>query len=247
MSEIPTPSSTTTTTKKEFGRDESIKQEALSFLDRNKSSPYSIRAPHFSPSLEEIKRTSFSDYVRNILFGPSSTQQGLAKVTLPQGFSSSPVEPSARDGKEWQPGGDLGDLLIKDPIQQCLDGIGGVYEYTLLDQKACTLHEFREKADAYQQRQIGNLPSYNEYLDDAACDALAAKFWKRLGPTMESSMYGADMEGSLFDKDDTACGWNPAGLDSCLQLLSADTDGGSLPGVTTPYLYFGMWASVFCA
>jgi jumonji domain-containing protein 2 len=68
-----------------------------------------------------------------------------------------------------------------------------------------------------------------------------------LGPTMESSMYGADMEGSLFDQDDDACGWNPSRLESCLSLLSTDANGESLPGVTTPYLYFGMWASVFCA
>ncbi len=69
------------------------------------------------------------------------------------------------------------------------------------------------------------------------------------------------MEGTLFDGDE-ACGWNVDKLESCLQLLLADVNNTDLddmkrerlteqdfrmPGVTSAYLYFGMWASVFCA
>lgn len=247
---LPTMSEKTSLSKKEqLGRDKSMKQEAQSFLERNKSCPYSSRAPSHTPTLEEIKNTSFQEYVRDILFGESScTKQGMAKVTLPPGFSTSSQElDTTARGSTWQKGTDLGDFMIQGPIKQCLSGIGGVYEYTLLDEKALPLYEFRDKADAYQKRQLGSVVTEKETMDDAYCDALAHKFWKRLGPTMESSMYGADMEGSLFSSGDDACGWNPGALESCLQLLSADTDGRSLPGVTTPYLYFGMWASVFCA
>jgi jumonji domain-containing protein 2 len=70
---------------------------------------------------------------------------------------------------------------------------------------------------------------------------------------MKPSVYGADMEGSLFDGAE-ACGWNVNQLESCLALLEADyKDEGDLsetfklPGVTSAYLYFGMWASVFSA
>jgi len=232
--------------KQQNGRDKSLKQEAQLFLDR-KSSPYSSRAPSHAPTLQEIQNIPFQEYVRSVLFGsPEATKQGMAKVTLPQGFSSLALDTTAR-GPDWQKDTELGDFMVEGPIKQCLSGIGGVYEYTLLDQKSLPLHEFREKADAYQQRQLGSVVNDKDTMDDDYCDALAAKFWKRLGPTMESSMYGADMEGSLFQKEDGACGWNPGTLESCLQLLSADTDGQSLPGVTTPYLYFGMWASVFAA
>lgn len=234
----------------ETAQEKSLKQEAQVFLDR-KTSPYSSRAPVHSPTLEELQETCFSDYVRDILFGPEAPLKkvGMAKVALPQGFCHEPLyrDVTAR-GAEWQQGTQLGDMLVEGPIKQCISGIGGVYEYTLFDEKEVPLHEFRDKADAYQKRQLGEVVvSAEKYEDNDYCDLLALKFWKRLGPTMESSMYGADMEGSLFDQDDDACGWNPSRLESCLSLLSTDANGESLPGVTTPYLYFGMWASVFCA
>jgi [histone H3]-trimethyl-L-lysine9/36 demethylase len=69
---------------------------------------------------------------------------------------------------------------------------------------------------------------------------LERQFWKRLSPTMPPAIYGADEAGSLFG-DDTASGWSLANLDSCLHVLP------DIPGVTSPYLYAGMWASVFCA
>jgi hypothetical protein len=102
--------------------------------------------------------------------------------------------------------------------------------------------DFRAKADQYRVKQLGS--AVDDDLSDTHCDALARKFWKRLGPTMEPSMYGADMEGSLFGGD-PASGWSLEQLDNCLQLLSVGAE--ALPGVTTPYLYVGMWASVFCA
>jgi len=70
---------------------------------------------------------------------------------------------------------------------------------------------------------------------------------------MEPPLYGADMEGTLFDGA-KACGWNIDRLESCLQLLRVETSKDTtsdehfrLPGVTSAYLYFGMWASVFAA
>jgi hypothetical protein len=66
-------------------------------------------------------------------------------------------------------------------------------------------------------------------------------FWKRLGPTMPPAWYAADHEGTLFPEDDDASGWSLGQLDSCLHVLP------KVPGVTSPYLYAGMWASVFCA
>lgn len=48
--------------------------------------------------------------------------------------------------------------------------------------------------------------------------------------------------GSLFT-DETDC-WNVAHLPSALSRLLPATDKG-LPGVNTPYLYFGMWRATF--
>jgi jumonji domain-containing protein 2 len=113
-----------------------------------------------------------------------------------------------------------------------------------MDHKPMTVAQFRERADKYIESQAGS--NHKEQ----SVEQLTRKFWKRLGPTMQPAMYGADMEGSLFDEDDDCHGFNIAKLQSCLQLLLLDQDdpeSGGIPGVTTPYLYFGMFASVFCA
>lgn len=169
---------------------------------------------------------------------------GLAKITLPDGFST--LEGIAKDrtgrGAEWQSGTPIGDMMLPSPMTQIVRGIGGVYEFTFLDNDPVTVAEFREKADKYMESQVG-------VGRDHSIEMLERKFWKRLGPTMQSSMYGADMDGTMFSKNDD-CDWNLSKLESCLQLLLMDQQDdkyGGIPGVTTPYLYFGMWASVFCA
>lgn len=175
---------------------------------------------------------------------PTYYKNGMAKVSLPSGFiESGGVEPTGR-GPSWQQGAMLGDMILPSPIKQIVRGIGGIYEYTLLDMDAVPAAEYREMADKYFQSQVG------QQHEDISIDMLERKFWKRLGPTMKPALYGADMEGTLFKKKDFCCGWNISQLHSCLELLQYDQPDdhkGGIPGVTTPYLYFGMWASVFCA
>lgn len=73
------------------------------------------------------------------------------------------------------------------------------------------------------------------------CKDLERRFWRNCG-FGAPAMYGADMEGSLFtDKTKT---WNVAHLPSLLSRLLPSSSNG-LPGVNTPYLYFGMWRATF--
>ncbi|WVF66837.1 hypothetical protein IAT40_001579 [Kwoniella sp. CBS 6097] len=71
-----------------------------------------------------------------------------------------------------------------------------------------------------------------------ACAALERHFWKNMG-IGEPSWYGADMEGSLFVDEKTP--WNVAHLPNLLNRW----DLNNLPGVNSPYLYFGMWGASF--
>lgn len=178
-----------------------------------------------------------------IHFAPIPYGQGIAKISLPKGFiESGGVDPTGR-GKDWEEGSPLGDMMLPSPIKQVLRGIGGVYEYTFLDLPPMSAAKYREKADAYLRSQVGPKT-------DISIELLERKFWKRLGPTMEPALYGADMEGTLFNEAKDCSGWNISKLHSCLELLLCDQPDdheGGIPGVTTPYLYFGMWASVFCA
>ncbi|TNY21444.1 JmjC domain, hydroxylase-domain-containing protein [Rhodotorula diobovata] len=66
------------------------------------------------------------------------------------------------------------------------------------------------------------------------------RYWRTL-TFGEPPMYGADMAGSLFD--DSTKAWNVAHLGDLLPKLAPR--GCEIPGVVTPYLYFGMWRATF--
>ncbi|KAG0271126.1 hypothetical protein BGZ95_001113 [Linnemannia exigua] len=68
------------------------------------------------------------------------------------------------------------------------------------------------------------------------CKEVERNYWRNL--TFVQPMYGADMSGSLFDNRTTS--WNT----QCLGDLLCKIDQ-NLPGVNTPYLYFGMWKATF--
>ncbi|KAF9005231.1 JmjC domain, hydroxylase-domain-containing protein [Cyathus striatus] len=73
------------------------------------------------------------------------------------------------------------------------------------------------------------------------CQKLERQYWRNcsLG---RPAWYGADTQGSLYTNETTA--WNVAHLPSTLSRLLPSSDKG-LPGVNTPYLYFGMWRATF--
>ena len=56
------------------------------------------------------------------------------------------------------------------------------------------------------------------------------------------NIHVGDVVGSLFTDDTTS--WNVAHLESTLSRL-LPSSGKGLPGVNTPYLYFGMWRATF--
>lgn len=73
------------------------------------------------------------------------------------------------------------------------------------------------------------------------CRELERRYWRNCG-LGKPAWYGADMAGSLFTEETKH--WNVASLYSALsRLLPAESKG--LPGVNTPYLYFGMWRATF--
>lgn len=72
-----------------------------------------------------------------------------------------------------------------------------------------------------------------------ACSVMERKFWKTL-LTREPSWYGADLQGSLFVDKQTP--WNVSCLPNLLNRCSLTK---TLPGVNSPYLYFGMYGATF--
>ncbi|KAJ7743801.1 JmjC domain, hydroxylase-domain-containing protein [Mycena metata] len=73
------------------------------------------------------------------------------------------------------------------------------------------------------------------------CAKLKRVFWRNCG-LARPAWHDAVTMGSLFTPATTA--WNVATLPSMLSRLLPPSSGG-LPGVNTPYLYFGMWCATF--
>jgi hypothetical protein len=73
----------------------------------------------------------------------------------------------------------------------------------------------------------------------SVCKAIESEYWRGLN-FGKPPMYGADLKGTLFTS--ATRHWNVGVLDNILTRLRLRR---KLPGVTTPYLYFGMWRATF--
>ncbi|EFB26892.1 hypothetical protein PANDA_015307, partial [Ailuropoda melanoleuca] len=185
-----------------------------------KSKPYGPQNPSymvmtFHPTTEEFK-----DFNRYITYMESrgAHRAGLAKVIPPRGW------------KARQTYDDISDILIAAPLQQVVSGQAGVFTQYHKKKKATTVGEYCQLANSGKYR----TPPHSDFED------LERKYWKtRL---YDSPIYGADISGSLFDKNTKE--WNLGHLGTIQDLLEHEC-GVVIEGVNTPYLYFGMWKTTF--
>ncbi|UTT88740.1 hypothetical protein NDA17_006631 [Ustilago hordei] len=82
------------------------------------------------------------------------------------------------------------------------------------------------------------LPSPSDWTPEI-CREIESEYWRSLN-FGKPPMYGADLKGTLFD--DRTKHWNVGKLDNLLNRLRLKR---KLPGVNTPYLYWGMWRATF--
>lgn len=133
---------------------------------------------------------------------------------------------------------DVAKLVIPNPIRQTVDGSKGVYQLLLVEEPPCTVAKFREKAE----RSVPDLKPARSRVDlqeGAAQESdIERLFWKTL--RFQSPLYGADMPGSLLAHRAKNM-WDMSKLDSLLLRVLQQP----VSGVTTPYLYFGMWKAMF--
>ena len=168
----------------------------------------------FRPTWEEFK--DFNAYLKKIE-SIGAHEGGLAKIIPP---------------KEWVPrkeGYNLEDLLsmtkkITDPIKQVVTGNKGLYQSINIRAKAHSIRDFHKKANDKRY----SAPIYEDYED------LERKYWKNV--TFVNPIYGADIPGSITDKDCKE--WNIQKLGSCLDWIDTDYNV-KIKGVNTAYLYFG--------
>ncbi|KAG1659341.1 hypothetical protein FOA52_008395 [Chlamydomonas sp. UWO 241] len=147
---------------------------------------------------------------------------GLAKIIPPAGWQP-------RSGGE---GGDYTGVNCRTTrcIKQVATGSRGMLRFLLVEQKPmCLQKDFVPEATA-SDNQPGS--------DEAA--VVERNYWR--GITLRPPKYGADISGSLFD--DSCKGWDLRKLNTCLS-RTLNENGIDMPGVSSPYLYFGMWRSTF--
>ena len=174
----------------------------------------------FRPSLEDMK--DFSKYIA-YMEEKGAHKAGLAKIIPPP---------------EWCPRkAGYADVMnskfkIKDPIEQRFNGSGGKYVACNIERRTYSVAEFREIAGSDKYRRPENLFDFND---------VERKYWRTL--TFMPPVYGADVEGSLYDEDCKE--FNIAKLGTCLDLIYNAYEA-QIKGVNTPYLYFGECLSGFC-
>lgn len=170
----------------------------------------------FEPTFEEFQ--DFGQCVRQIE-KQGATTTGVAKVIPPKGWKARRDYTAVEEDE----------FIIPAPISQLFQGRQGLYEQYNILQKPTTVKEFKILANSERYR-----PPKGNF------DLIERKYWKNI--TFKNPMYGADVSGTVFDSDVQA--WNISRLPSILNDIEEEYDI-KIPGVNTPYLYFGMWKSTF--
>lgn len=135
-----------------------------------------------------------------------------------------------------------------------VQGKQGLYQQLNIQKKPMTVADYKIMAESDDYK----TPNHFDYGD------LERKYWKNI--IYKSPLYGADVSGSITDKDVDVCCcalylsktyvicikifkffikvWNINKLGSILDYVNEDY-GISIEGVNTAYLYFGMWKTSF--
>ena len=110
------------------------------------------------------------------------------------------------------------------------------FEEPIVEDDHDDLHDQRSVSASTEGKLI--IPSPNDWTSDI-CSQIEGEYWRGLNNGI-APMYGADQEGTLFTP--RTKNWNVGSLDNILTRMKLSTQ---LPGVTTPYLYLGMWRATF--
>ncbi|CAF3684619.1 unnamed protein product [Adineta steineri] len=179
-----------------------------------------LEVPVFYPTYDEFK--NFSSYVSKIE-SCGAHKIGLAKIVPPKEWIA------RRMGYKQK---QIEETLVQNPIKQEVHGKDGLYSVYNIQQRSIKLNQFQK------------LSSTNRYITPPSISRdvlkLEKKYWDNL--TSIAPIYGADVSGSFYDKNQNI--WNVNNLGTILNDLETEY-GTKIEGVNTAYLYFGMWKATF--
>mmetsp|Transcript_13175 Transcript_13175/g.33104 ORF Transcript_13175/g.33104 Transcript_13175/m.33104 type:complete len:408 (-) Transcript_13175:72-1295(-) len=189
--------------------------------------------PVFYPEESDVLTGSFETYIEKV--ERVIAEHGICKIVPPPSWSPAGTKEALYERADT--------MTIKTPIKQNATGAAGIYRTLLVEQKEMRVGSsegYRCLATAKE-----NQPPVK--IDPENPDTLMKierYFWRNI--CYRPPIYGADTEGSLFDEGFK--GWNIRDLDTMLSRAIEQQQlnkGVKIPGVISPYLYFGMWRSLF--
>eukprot|EP00834_Sanchytrium_tribonematis_P000090 NODE_3_length_80033_cov_0.932970.p6 type:complete len:617 gc:universal NODE_3_length_80033_cov_0.932970:10939-9089(-) len=219
-------------------------------------SEYCYDIPVFKPNYNQFKH-----FIKLMEFIDNHYGQfyGLVKIIPPIEYLSQLPEAVAL----------LENISIKNSIEQEIVGHTGLYQLLNIEQESTysvgewvdksfthpscppyfkgsvgkenslaeKLQNYHKELNTLDASTINDKPHTSIDFDESEIAILEKQFWQTLA--YSSGFYGADLSGSLMS-DNLPEHWNLRKLPGLLE--SVDT---IIPGVNTPYLYFGMWKSTF--
>eukprot|EP01102_Stenamoeba_stenopodia_P007903 TRINITY_DN222_c0_g5_i4.p1 TRINITY_DN222_c0_g5~~TRINITY_DN222_c0_g5_i4.p1 ORF type:complete len:340 (+),score=62.52 TRINITY_DN222_c0_g5_i4:358-1377(+) len=191
-------------------------------------------APVYAPSMEEFQ--DFAKFIATV--EEQCKDYGCCSIIPPPGWR-------AREDSYDE----VDDFVIPRPIRQYVVGRKGVYHQYNVESKSMTVKDFKLQEEDWQRKLVEPAPGAVEpnYAE------IERRFWKTI--SMAPPLYGADVPGTLFadvpreekrgrkkkgGEEKRRRAWDLNNLDTILKLIDVP-----IPGVNSPYLYFGMWKSVF--
>jgi len=195
------------------------------------SMKYEVEAggvPVFKPSWEEFKDFAvFIERIQNV-----GAHYGLVKVIPPESY-----KPNQNGFRSVG----LDKLLIQSPVRQNVrqqqGAPSGVHRVLNTDEPSRRQITAREFEGLCTDQTARRSAKEKEMVQRSDWDGLERTFWRQT--LINPPLYGADSPGTLFDESCQA--WNVGHLPSLLHVLP----GPGTPGVSLPFLYFGMWKSLF--
>lgn len=195
-------------------------KELLGEIPREERDPKIFEPMTFRPTYEEFK--DLKTFLRK-LEASEAYKAGICRVVVP---------PDWEPRKTGYNPSDI-DLTIPSPVRQNIScsQVDGAFK-TLADRNIPPINIEQYMKLATSDKYL--TPPHDSY------EELEKLYWgENLDENKQAPIYGADVEQSITDPEVKY--WNIKKLDSIL----TDVMEEQIPGVNTPYLYFGMWKATF--
>ena len=179
----------------------------------------------FRPTKEEF--ANFDQYIKS-LENKGAARAGAAKVIPPPDWSPNPKLRKC----DYQ---SVMNIDIPTPIEQKMHGTRSSF--------LCA-HETKDPMTIQELKNLTKTTKYATPVNASSLEELESKYWRQIAFT--PPIYGSDTKSSFFD--DSCTNWNLGKLNTMLDSVKYGQFDKikDVPGVTSPYVYIGMWKSTFC-